>query len=179
LVIPETLVDRLIRDHHDAKHAAHAGVKKTQQWMRNKYYWPNLHRDVEDYVLSCDQFARLKASRIIMAPMGNLLEARNPGEVASIDITGPYATSTKGHRYLLTYIDHFKKWAEAVPFQDQEATTVANALATQIFTHHGVCDKLLSDPGRNFTSELIRELCRLLGMANYSPARIDLKATVR
>jgi hypothetical protein len=92
LVIAETFVDRLIRDHHDAKHAAHAGVKKTKQWMRKKYYWPNLHIDVEDYVLSCDQCARLKASRIITAPMGNLPEARNPGEVASIDITGPYAT---------------------------------------------------------------------------------------
>jgi transposase InsO family protein len=111
--------------------------------------------------------------------MGNLPEARNPGEVASIDITGPYATSTKGNRYLLTYIDHFSKWAEAVPLPDQEATTAANALITQIFTCHGVCDKLLSDRGRNFTSKLIREICRLLGVDKYSPARIDLKATDR
>jgi transposase InsO family protein len=164
LVIPEMLVDRLIRDHHDAKNAAYAGVKKTQQWMKKKYYWPTLHRDVEDYVLSRDQCARLRASRTITAPMGNLPEARNLGEVASIDITGPYATSTKGNRYLLTYIDHFTKWAEAVHLPDQEATTVTNALVTQIFTPHGVCDKLLSDRGRNITSEIIREVFRLLGV---------------
>lgn len=155
---------RIVRDHHDAKFAAHAGVKKTQQWIRKRYYWPNLHRDVEDYVLSCDQCARLKAGRVTTAPMGSLPEAREPGEVASIDITGPYATSKRGNRYLLTYLDHFTKWAEAVPLPDQEATTVANALVMHIFTRHGVCDKLLSDRGRNFTSELIREICRLLGV---------------
>jgi hypothetical protein len=72
------------------------------------------------------------------APMGNLPEAREPGEVAPIDITGPYSTSTTGNRYLLTYIDHFTKWAEVLPFPYQEATTVANALVNQIFTRHGV-----------------------------------------
>jgi hypothetical protein len=36
LVIPETIVNRLIRDHHEAKHAAHAGVKKTQQFVAAK-----------------------------------------------------------------------------------------------------------------------------------------------
>lgn len=133
---------RIVRDHHDAKFAAHAGVKKTQQWIRKRYYWPNLHRDVEDYVLSCDQCACLKAGRVTTAPMGSLPEAREPGEVASIDITGPYATSKRGNRYLLTYLDHFTKWAEAVPLPDQEATTVANALVMHIFTRHGVCDKL-------------------------------------
>jgi cleavage and polyadenylation specificity factor subunit 1 len=164
LVIPETMVNRLIRDHHDAKYAAHAGVKKTQKWIRLRYYWPNLHRDMENYVLSCDQCARLKIGRTTTAPMGSLPEAREPGEVASIDITGPYAISPKGNRYLLTYADHFSKWAEAVPLPDQEATTVANALVMQIFTRHGVCDELLSDRGRSFTSDLIREVCRLLGV---------------
>ncbi|PNF40875.1 hypothetical protein B7P43_G15807 [Cryptotermes secundus] len=164
LVIPETMVGRLIRDHHDAKHAAHAGVKKLQHWMCKKYYWSNLHRDVEDYVLSCDQRARLKAGRVTTAPMGNLPEARGPREVVSIDITRPYATSRRGNRYLLTYIDHFTKRAEAVPLPDQEAMTVASAPAMQIFRRHGVCDKLLSDQGRNFTSDLIREICRLLGV---------------
>ncbi|PNF20862.1 hypothetical protein B7P43_G11799 [Cryptotermes secundus] len=132
--------------------------------MRKKYYWPNLHRDVEDYVLSYEQCARLKAGRVTTAPMGNLPEARGPREVVSIDITRSYTTSRRGNRYLLTYIDHFTKWAEAVPLPDQEATTVASALVMQIFTRHGVCDKLLSDRGRNFTSDLIREICRLLGV---------------
>jgi hypothetical protein len=74
--------------------------------------------------------------------MGTLPEAREPEEVASIDITGLYTTSKKGNKYLLNNINHFKKRAEDIPLPDQEATTVANALVTQIFTRHGACDKL-------------------------------------
>jgi cleavage and polyadenylation specificity factor subunit 1 len=104
----------------------------------------------------------VKTGRTQVAPMGSLPEANEPGEIASIDITGPYATTPRGNKYLLTYVDHFTKWAEAVPLPDQEASTVAHALVTQVFARHGVCAQLLSDRGRNFTSELMREVCRLL-----------------
>jgi hypothetical protein len=104
-----------------------------------------LHRDIEDYVMSCDKCARLKPGGKIIAPMGSLPEAHEPAQVASIDITGPYATSRKGNKYLLTYIDHFSKWVEAIPLPDQEATTVSSALVNKIFTRHGVCSELLSD----------------------------------
>jgi hypothetical protein len=46
-VVPESLVTRLISEHHDAKHAVHARIQKTQNRMRARYYWPNLHRDVD------------------------------------------------------------------------------------------------------------------------------------
>jgi hypothetical protein len=37
LVVPETLVPQLIRENHDARYAAHAGIRKTQEWMRKRY----------------------------------------------------------------------------------------------------------------------------------------------
>jgi hypothetical protein len=43
LVVSEKSVPRLIRD-HDTKYAAHARVKKTQQWLRWRYYWSSLHK---------------------------------------------------------------------------------------------------------------------------------------
>jgi hypothetical protein len=56
--------------------------------------------------------------------MGSLAEANEPVEIASIDITGPYVTTPRGNKYLLTYVDHFTKWAVAVPLPYQEASTV-------------------------------------------------------
>jgi hypothetical protein len=136
LVIPEELVRRIIGDHHNPRYAAHPGVLRTQQWMRRLYYWPSVHREIEDYILSCDACARVKSGRTQVAPMGSLPEANEPGEIASIDITGPYAMTPRGNKYLLTYVDHFTKWAEAVPLPEQEASTVAHALVTQVFARH-------------------------------------------
>jgi hypothetical protein len=59
-------------------------------------------------------------------------------------------------------MDHFTKWAEAIALPDQDAPTVAKAIVTKIFSRHGVCRTHLSDRGRNVTSDLVREVCRLL-----------------
>ena len=42
LVIPKSLVTKIIRQHHDSRYAAHAGIRKTQLWLRTKYYWSSL-----------------------------------------------------------------------------------------------------------------------------------------
>jgi transposase InsO family protein len=64
----------------------------------------------------------------------------------------------------MTAIDHFSKWVEAVPIPDQSAPTIARAVVTKIFSRHGVPKMLLSDQGRNFTSDLVKEVCNLLGV---------------
>jgi transposase InsO family protein len=98
-----------------------------------------------------------------VAPLGQMPEAKGPGDILSIDITGPYNTSKEGYRYLLTCIDHFTKWPEAIPLRDQEAPTIARISINNIFSRHGVYNTVLSDRGRNFTSELMKETCSLLG----------------
>lgn len=99
-----------------------------------------------------------------MTPLGQMIEAEGPGEILSVDVTGPYTTSREGYRYLLTCIDHFTKWPEAIPLRDQEASTIAWALVNKVFSKHGVYKVVLSDRGRNFMSEIIREICALLGV---------------
>jgi hypothetical protein len=69
--------------------------------MRKRFYWPNLHRDIETYIWQCEGCARQKIRRKTIAPMGSLPEAKEPGEVYSVDVTGPYVTSRGGNKYLL------------------------------------------------------------------------------
>ena len=64
----------------------------------------------------------------------------------------------------MTAIDHFSKWVEAVPIPDQSASTIVRAVVRKIFSRHGVPKMLLSDQGRNFTSDLVKEVCNLLGV---------------
>ena len=40
--------------HHNDPLAGHFGIEKTRELKAQKYYWPTLHRDVEDYVRGCD-----------------------------------------------------------------------------------------------------------------------------
>jgi transposase InsO family protein len=47
---------------------------------------------------------------------------------------------------------------------DQKAETVARTLVEHLITCHGVLEQLLSDRGSNFLSELVQEICKLLGI---------------
>ena len=62
-----------------------------------------------------------------------------PWERTSIDLTGPHPPAKDSQaRHILAVVDHFTKWTEACPLPNKEATTVARALAEQVFTRHGI-----------------------------------------
>ena len=60
--------------------------------------------------------------------------------------------------------DYFTRWTEAYPIPNQEATTVAKKLVDQFFFRFSPPEQLHSDQGRNFESEVITEVCKLLGV---------------
>jgi len=105
---------------------------------------------VEDFVKSCDLCQRRKGNREFVAPLSEVGEPKAPFLVTSLDITGPYVTTPRGNRYLLTFIDHFTKYVEAFPIPDQTAETCARIYATQILTRHGTGSQLMTDQGRSF-----------------------------
>ena len=61
-------------------------------------------------------------------------------------------------------MDYLTKWPEVFPSPDQKAGTIAKLLVEHVVAHHGVPEQLLSDPGPNFLSEVIQEVCTLLGV---------------
>jgi transposase InsO family protein len=85
-----------------------------------------------------------------------------PWERVGIGITGPHSTSSKGHIYILTLIDHFTKWIEIFLMRNQEASTVDKLLVDRVFCVHGLPLQILTDQDRNFESELFKEICRFL-----------------
>jgi len=57
-------------------------------------------------------------------------------------------------------VDHFSKWAEAIPLRNHTASTVARALVMQVLSKFGSPLELLSDRGPKFESELFKELLK-------------------
>ena len=60
-----------------------------------------------------------------------------PWTRVSVDITGPHPRSSRSNQYILTLVDHFSKWAEAIPLRNHTALTVARALMTHVFSKYG------------------------------------------
>ena len=60
-------------------------------------------------------------------------------------------------------MDYLTKWPEVFAVSDQTAATIAKLLVEEIVSRHGVPLEVLSDRGRAFLSELMKEVQDLLG----------------
>ena len=79
------------------------------------------------------------------------------------DIVGLFPESS-GNSYILVAADYFTRWVEAYPIPCQEASVVARKLVDEMFCRFSPPEQLLSDQGRQFESQLMAEVCKLLGI---------------
>ncbi len=82
---------------------------------------------------------------------------------------------SQGYEHLLVITDHFTKFARVIPTKNETAKTTAKALLENLINLYGYPSRIHSDQGRNFESELIKQLCELTGMSKsrttpYHPA---------
>ena len=77
------------------------------------------------------------------------------------DVQGPFPETKNGNKYTVGFYDTYTKWAELFPIPDQVAETLGDKLML-VICKHGVPTALLSDQGRNYESNLFREVLDLL-----------------
>ena len=97
------------------------------------------------------------------APLKSVV-AGYPQQIVAVDIVGPFPESEEGNRYILVASDYFTRWMEAYAIKNQEAKTVARKLTDEFFFRFGPPEQLHSDQGRSFESDVVAEMCRLLGV---------------
>jgi len=77
-----------------------------------------------------------------------------------MDLVGPLPLSN-GFKYLVTMIDRFSRWP--IPLKNIDSVTVANAFIHNWVSRYGVLRTITKDLGRQFESNLFRELFELFG----------------
>jgi len=82
----------------------------------------------------------------------------------AVDLVGTLPESERGNSYIMVVGDYFSHWMEAIPIPNQEASTVAEKLIDEVFLHFSVPEQLRSDQGRQFESQLVSEVCKLLNV---------------
>ena len=77
---------------------------------------------------------------------------------------GPIQQTERGNQYILTIVDHFSRFAKAIPLQRHTAQIVAEELTTKWFDEYGEPMQIHTDQGAEFESTLMKELTKLLGI---------------
>ena len=64
---------------------------------------------------------------------------------------------------ILVATEHFTLYTQAKVTQSQTTQTTGKTLQDKFIVHYGLPEKTLSDQGRNFESQLVADLCKLMG----------------
>ena len=143
--------------------AGHQGRERTLALIRRRCFWPGMATAVEKWCRNCERCTVSKAPTPAVRPsMGRLL-AEHPLDILAIDFT-VLERATDGRENVLVMTDVFSKFSQAVPCQDQKASTVARVLVQEWFQRFRVPRRIHSDQGRNFESQLVKDLCSVYGI---------------
>jgi hypothetical protein len=162
ILLPQLLRAEFIRQSHNGMTGGHLGPSKTRDQVQRRAYWCGWRKDVELICRRCEPCCRYHRGPPPRQGHLQSLDVGMPMERLHIDLTGPHPRSRRGYQYILTCIDPFTKFAEAIAIRDKTAHTVAKALTEQVFCRYGVPLALMSDLGREFENETMYEICRLL-----------------
>jgi transposase InsO family protein len=175
VLVPRASREEFLRLAHTGMTGGHLGVRRTRWQVRRRAYWVGWSRDVKRFCRCCPQCNRYHRGQPPRQGPLQPLPCGEPWERLGIDITGPHPRSRRGHIYILTVMDYFTKYVEAIPMANQEATSVAKALVENVIVRYGAPLQILTDQGTNFDGNLFRELCGLLGIdkvrtSSYRPS---------
>jgi hypothetical protein len=155
-------VDRkkVIRALHAGSSGGHFAFVNTINRIRSAgYWWPYLHRDVREFVKSCDQCQRIGAPSFRNHwPLTPIIPLA-PFEKWGIDFIGPiHPVSTRKKRYIILATDYATKWVEAKATRKNDAETSASFLFEEIMMRFGHPLELVSDRGTHFLNDVIVDL---------------------
>jgi len=164
VVWPVSLRTECLRLAHSGMTGGHLGRRRSSAAVQLRVYWPSWSSDLDIFLRRCESCARYH--RGVIPRHGSLRPffAGEPWERVSVDITGPHPRSARQNQYILTCVDHFSKWAEAIALRNHTAASVARVLMVHVFSRFGAPRQLLSDQGREFESDLFAELMKWMGI---------------
>jgi hypothetical protein len=141
----------------------HSGIEATYNRVKILFAWPHMKQTVHHFVSQCSVCQQAKSERV---PYHGLLATlpipTGAWQTVSLDFIEGLPKS--GHfNCILVVVDKFSKYAHFIPLSHPfTAFQVALVSMNQVYKLHGLPKALISDRDEIFTSNIWKELFKLL-----------------
>lgn len=160
LVVPQSLQQAVIQEVHAGVVGGYLGEDKTFGRLRERFYWPGHWTNVREFCCTCQTCA----SRKTPAPKRN-------GPLTPVPENWlPHGNGRSGHprttathrKWKLLCSSHFRLLGLSLLNPESESNHCYQEAYTRVLLRLFSSWKLHSDQGRQFESQLISEICKLL-----------------
>ena len=159
IIMPQLYQHEILFRAHDAM--GHQGISKVVARIQERHTWPGIRRSVGRYVGQC-----LTCQQVRDKPGDVRFQLKNIqsgyfNELVQYDHL-KICPSDNNNTGILVIIDHFSKFAEAVPcsHHDYDAVTTSRLLLQKWFARHGTPTRMQSDNAPNLTAEVSTEFLK-------------------
>ena len=158
LVLPGPYRKQALGGCHDG--LGHLGIERTIDLLRDRFCWPRMMEDTVRHIQNCWRCLRFKASPD-KTTMENV-DATYPMELVRMYYLTIEVTEGGKDVHILVMTDHFTRYAQAIVTSSQTAKYTTQNLWDKFIIHYGLPQKILTDQGHNFESDLLKALCELV-----------------
>lgn len=153
----------ILKEFHQCPLGGHEGMNRTYQRIKMYHDWEGMKKDIEDYIRQCESCQKNKITQHkTRLPLVLTTTPDSVFEKVCLDIVGPLPVTTHTNKYILTFQDELSKYTVAIPIEQQDANTVAQAFVEHIILKFGIPQIVLTDQGSNFMSDIFKHTCKLL-----------------
>ena len=149
--------------HRDAEHQ---GPDHTLSLLQEHFRWPGMAKQMRQVIKACRCCLQYEGGTP-KAPLCPIV-ATAPLDLLHVDFTSIETTMELNQlprvTNVLVFQDHFTKHVLAYVTPNQTVKTIPKFLYGGYISIFGAPARLLSDRGTSFTSSIIGELCKILGI---------------
>ncbi len=157
----------VIQSFHDPPSMGHPGITNTHALIRRDYWWPNMKKEVEEYVKGCAACQANKINTHRIKPNLVLITTNTdaePFEVIAMDFIVKLPKS-QGYDMILTITDHdCSKAAIFIPCNETiTAEGVVELMIKHVFPHYSFPHQVISDRDTHFMSLFMKHFYQKTG----------------
>ena len=163
IILPLSLRKEVLEWCHGSPTTGHLGLRRCLDSLCQRYWWPEIKKDTQRWIRACPSCIESKAGQGKgKSPLTQEIFGVRFSRIA-LDILTGLRTSERGNTCIMVIQDYFSKYTQAYSLPDHTAATCAETLMKWILLF-GTPLAIHSDQGREFESELWKQLCLKLGI---------------
>lgn len=158
ICVPEDseLKSLILSDAHDSGYTIHLGEVKMYQDLRQNFWWPNMSKNVTDYVKKCQncQLVKTDKRKTIRLPQPHE-KPRSKFESITMDFVTGFPRTDEHYDAIWVIVDQLTKIAHFIPVRsDTSGKTLVDLFLQYQFKYHGCSREIISNRDARFTSHL-------------------------